>query len=459
MKYCGNCGAELGDTVKFCASCGAKRPERAADAPKGTNRNQILSMIIGAVVVIAVSMAVILAVRSYSSPEQQLLRAIETRDYALAMSIISENEAIGQSARLLGKINGRIAELQTAYEKETLEYEAVCAELEEIEQLGIRSAAKQMEASRQRIDALYRERNLAAFYLCTSQEYVVNEHHQSTTTWDYDEQGRLTGYRSRAEYDDSGIKGFDYSLHFSYGDSGKIGEVMLKSGIESGTWQATYMGDLLSEYNGVNNGEESTIRFSYDANDKMTSVEIIYDGVAEQVTQLRYYDNGVLKERRDCDGFTTIKRYDENGRLSEEIGQFEDGSCAYRNVYGYNEQGMMTYQAEYSGDAIAPYMTTYREYDAAGRLTAISGKSDAQSFYASGEWDDSNQKAAFHYMNGADEIRIVLEYDEAGNIIRSTHYANEELQAQTTYTYIVLQLPLDYEKPDLSNPQYLISIL
>ena len=49
---------------------------------------------------------------------------------------------------------------------------------------------------------------------------------------------------------------------------------------------------------------------------------------------------------------------------------------------------------------------------------------------------------------------FVVKYDEAGNLICETRYGGDKVVYENEYTYIALELPLDYVQANESDPAY-----
>lgn len=463
MKFCGKCGAELKDDANFCACCGEPcNSTPKVGAPKMSkpkSKAPIIGVTIALIVVLAVGFV---AVRWYNSPEQRALRAVESGDYTTVVNLISHNKAIVQNDNLANQLNERIKELESEYENEKLEYEDVCEELDMIGQIGVSGLDQQMEDSRQMIYEIYCERHLETVYLCTSQiTFNAATNSQTTTTWDYDEQGRLVGYSSGVENFDSDMAQYDYSRSYSYtyDDNGEIEKVVLGFDEENYyTLYASYKGDLPVEYIGEVDGEKGTYRFEYDENGHITLRQLLDDsGNVEQLTEVTCYSDGTIREIQNyLLSFILIRKYNENGKAIE-TSQKLNGEYVYRNIYDYNGQGKVTYLASYQGNDSEPYSIVRYEYDEEGRMTAISMEADGSSVYAPAEWDKSKQKSTFTFKEGSSGVTNIQEYDDAGNVIYGYTYVNGELQSKSTSTYIALQLPPDYKKPDTSDPRFMIS--
>lgn len=457
MKFCGNCGAQLQDEAKFCASCGKPCDSTTNVTVAKPNKKKTKLPVIGATIVLIVILVIgFAAIRWYNNPEQKALRAVESGDYAAVQTLIGHNKSITKNEDFIDKVNKRIKELENQYRKEKLSYEVVCDELDMIDQLGILGVSQQMEDSELIIYKLYCERNLKTFYLCTSQVDVTAGSDRKTTTWDYDEKGRLIGY-SRSSFD-SDMNGYSMDYSYIYDVDGRIQKTLFESTEGTFAFFANYNDNLLMDYTGEIDGERGTFRFGYDGDGNMISIEAVgSDGYANRFITMSYYRNGKLREvQENILSFVRIIKYNENGKQTEMSLQYGNGDYVWRYVTDYDEQGKMTYQATYFENDAEPYSITRLEYDKDGKMVAVGGESDGNSYYVPVEWDESKQRATYTMALGADTQTLVQEYDEFGNCIRSLTYINDELQSQRTFTYTAVQLPPDYEQPDINDPQYMV---
>lgn len=467
MKFCGKCGAELKDDAKFCASCG----EPCNSTPKvGATKNSepkskapFIGVVIALIVALMVGFSV---VRWYNSPEQQALRAIEASDYATALNIVSRNQTVSHSEKLISKLNKRIDELESGYEKEKLEYEFVETELNAIEQLGISSISERLITAKKNTYDLYCTRTYETVYLRTSLVQTNwNSAYTSTTTynWSYDDTGRLTGYGYGYEYPDSEDSNMYTGYLYTYDDNGRIIAITIADG-DANVAELTAVYDedgYLTEYQGSYDGEMTSVRFGYDKNGNFASrILEDSDGEISQKIEYVYDENGTMRDRTIyIMSYVINAKFDNNGKVCEQSMQL-DGEYQYRYFLDYNEHGHLCNQIIYSEDNAEPSSTLEVEYtyDSEGRITKIYLEEDGRS--ASGTFQGSDTYRTLTLSGRSSsygDVTIVLEYDDAGNLVKQAQYVNGTLQSEAVYTYISLELPLSYEQPNTNNPIYVIN--
>lgn len=250
MKYCTSCGKELNDRAKFCTGCGTKcavdiedniQPvqvsqelpqaeelpnvepacqEEAAPAndvtpeeevgqenpiPQVESEQQnepitppvkkkkpipkgkiILFSIIGVVLVVVITAAVLLF-RWYTSTEQQVLRALDARDYDTAVVIMEEDTSASESKALADQLKERITNIKTRFVDGTIEYASAMMELDTIEKL--------------KVDGVYAELSVVQIYIDNLNESRTNFATAESfySTGDYAE--AITNYRLVIEDD------------------------------------------------------------------------------------------------------------------------------------------------------------------------------------------------------------------------------------------------------------------
>lgn len=391
------------------------------------------------------------------TPEAQALKAIKSGDYDEALSIIGENEMVVQDEAVISQLETRIAELQSAYENESMKYDDVAEELSAIARLNVPNVWTELQEVYEYVESLYLERNFQKVWLCAS---TVTESNGSTTktTWDYDDAGRLIGYSVKTTHLNTGNTVVDYfmSYTYEYNDDGEIFGVVISDGKDQYRVEAVYSNNRLVEYVGKEGEENGRISFEYDAEGNVVAKNMDYDGDRYTLVELSYYQNGGVKERRRFDDpYLSIYKYDENGRLIENS-IIRDNECVMRSITEYNVDGQLSYQATYEWSAAVPSTETTYEYDAEGRISVVKGQSEGKEFYSKGDWAPSGDSVSF--LNWAGFL-VKQRFDEAGNCTSIAQYDTnsfEEVYEQKS-TYIMLYLPFDYEKPDLNDPRYLVN--
>lgn len=387
------------------------------------------------------------------TPEEQALKAIKSGDYDEAQTIIGENAMVVQDEAVIEQLENRIAELQNAYENESMKHDDVVEELEAIGRLGVPNTWSDLEEAFEYVENLYLERNFQKVWLCTSN---VTKTYAGTTeiTWNYDNAGRLTEYSKRITEDN-----LDYfmSYIYEYNDDGEITGIVISDDENQYRVEAVYSGNQLVQYVGETGEENGRIYFEYDASGNLVKQEIEYDSERTTLSEMSYHSNGKIAEKRTYTGssYTILSKFDESGRLIESL-ILSSGDCVSRTITEYNAEGQVSYQASYEMGALTPETETRIEYDSEGRISVISGTSDGKEFYSKGDWAPSGGSVSF--LNWAGFL-IKQSYDEAGNCTSTAQYEKnsfEEVYEQKC-TYIMLYLPFDYEKPDMNDPRYLVN--
>lgn len=471
MKYCGKCGAELKDDAKFCDGCGAQCPNESETVSiKKPEHKKTTFTFTGAAITLIVALALAFtAVRRYNNPEQQVLRAVESRDYTTALDIVSRNQTVGYSDELINKLNKRIDELESGYEKKELEYEQVQTELNAIEYLGVSGVSEELSAAKKTVYDLYCSRTYQTVYLKTSS--VNNRWDGSSLTtetynWNYDNHGRLTEYGYSYEYPEDTKWNFSRNYLYSYSEDGNIsGFTYSETGEESilMRFTSTYEDGLLTGYNGIYKGMPVPvqIRFSYDENGNFSSVEELEAGISQSKTEYVYDENGNMRDRtiHPMGSWIVNAKFDDNGYLCEQSLKIDD-EYQYRNFYNYNEYGHLCNETIYSENNTEPSFTLQVKYtyDNEGHITKIDIEENGYSASGTFQGSDAYRTLSFDGSSSTyGDMTIVLEYDDAGNLKKQSRYVDDELQYEVLYTYMSLELPLNYEKPDTKEPIYAIN--
>ncbi|MBQ8164235.1 MAG: zinc-ribbon domain-containing protein [Clostridia bacterium] len=158
--FCNNCGKVLDDNASFCTACGsvverpvdtiekvnsAKTPENIQSSESKPNKKK-RSINKAAIIIIAVAVIVIGAVITITCvyvnntyPSQQLIEALENKNFDEALDIYNENYDGDENKTLIKALEKHIAEIKQSFTEKTAEYEIVKLELETISEMEIES--------------------------------------------------------------------------------------------------------------------------------------------------------------------------------------------------------------------------------------------------------------------------------------------------------------------------------
>ncbi len=298
------------------------------------------------------------------------------------------------------------------------------------------------------------------FYFCT-QQTSISQALRSTTETTYDENGRLTGYSMTRSYPSMNTSS-DISLSYEYSDSGAISQIIMTTGGQSVPLVASYEGEKLVGYYGEHDGERGGWRFSYNDDGRIETIYLAEDETEKAILSLGYYESGALQERIIQDQpYQITTKYNEAGKVIEQIA-FDPASntTLYRYLYEYDAQGNQVRQETYTMGSTEPASIMQMEYDAEGHCIKIEASGNGQSLQATGVWDAATKTMSFD-MTGS-PLGAIMEstYDDAGHVIGSkTMTADGTVVQQNTSTYIAMELPVDYEMPNVQDPVYLLFVL
>ncbi len=294
-------------------------------------------------------------------------------------------------------------------------------------------------------------------YFCTAQASLTQALHTTTETA-YDEAGRLIGCRISRNYPDMDTVS-DISLSYEYSDQGTIKQIILSSVGESIPMAARYEEGLLVGYYGEYDGKTSGWRFAYNEDGRITTVYLIENEYEKEVISLSYDVSGALRERVIHDSvYQMVTKYNEAGKSIEQyVYAPETGTFLYRNVYEYDAQGNQVRQESYTRGSSEPDSVTQMKYDAQGRCVWIEASGNGQSAQATGIWDAATATMSFTLeIEDIGTASVQQTYDDIGHVISNTTMTGDTVIQQNTYTYTALELPIDYEMPDLQDPIYLL---
>lgn len=143
MKFCTRCGNQVGDDERFCPGCGAAcaavQPE-PVDHPvpkKKKRKGKIIAVLCVLALVAGLAVGGYFYLRWYTSPEQQVLRALEAEDYDGALELFEEDRSLQFNEDLISALEKRITAIQEEFVAETVDFSTALTELGTIEMMGI----------------------------------------------------------------------------------------------------------------------------------------------------------------------------------------------------------------------------------------------------------------------------------------------------------------------------------
>lgn len=444
-------------------------------------------MRIAALIVAVVLMLGVLTLSGCGDEEakvlEEALEAVQDEDYETLAELLEEHDSLGESEELISALEKRLRKLESAYEDEQMEYEEVLAELEQIEDLGLSSLKKPLKQIRKTLETLFTERSKKTVRLMTSLTYVSYQYIDktigksiNTISYNYDEAGRLTEYGREFDFwrDGSYHSGYDTTMTYTYDSRGRIVEINSISEDSDGeidTMQLTagYEADRLTTYTGFMNDESAVVTFEYDENGNIGSRTLSRDG-SMTVSWYAYDENNTL--RLLCTPPSGMTIVDEKGRRVADIYLTTMTAIMFER----NEYGHLTGQYQYvnikdpsnfyeSLDNIIQTITEEEPvdtleveytYDEQGRVLSVAINENGET--ANGIFTDSGNIRTLALSGNSPtygSMTIVLEYDDAGDLVADRRYKDGKIESEMLYTYVALELPADY-KPNILEPIYMI---
>lgn len=183
MKFCIKCGAKLSDDAQFCTTCGAKCETQSQVAEvftqeetklpgtkKPVKKRTVVAIVCAAVLTVLVGVGGFFGIRWYTSPEQQLLRALKGGKYEQALDILEEDISLKYSENLSESLKKRLETIQADYVASTVEYANVMMELDTIESIDIKELRELINKTRMYVEKLNASRTAFA----TAESFFAN---------------------------------------------------------------------------------------------------------------------------------------------------------------------------------------------------------------------------------------------------------------------------------------------
>ena len=333
-------------------------------------------------------------------------------------------------------------------------------------------------------------------YLVTK-TVVNNGSYTSTTRYDYDEDGRLTKIKYDYEYSYDTSFSDGYEIAYSYNDDGTLkyctfkqdGEILLK--IEYTYKSGTLSGLKIKD--AADHMEDQDIEADCNSDGQLEYVALLdEDGEPYIIYEFKYHDNGIIKKYtytydRGSYGREMESHYNEDGKLIEQTYSY-DGEQSWRYVYDYDEEGRQILQESYDADDELQSRTKmdysfkkslFKPDKLTGLTITTEGRTDDGDLQEvvitlACEWDGNECTLTVEDIDGdreairdleesgfdEDTFKILLEFDENNNLLKSKVFLDDDNTQTTTYTYEEVKVPRKYRQIDPENdPMYLYFLL
>ena len=106
-------------------------------APKKKSKAKLVIWIIVAVLVIGIGVAAYFVATWYFSPEQEVLRLVEAKDYISAQTLVAQNMNLRYNKELENQVAARLEAIKNEFSQKTMDYATATAELDAIEKLEL----------------------------------------------------------------------------------------------------------------------------------------------------------------------------------------------------------------------------------------------------------------------------------------------------------------------------------
>ncbi len=296
----------------------------------------------------------------------------------------------------------------------------------------------------------------------------------------YDDAGRIVSYRYTYRYPDSyEIQDSGYAVSYTYDSDGKVAKAEFaydETVIEA---EYVYEDDRLVDIQCKDLADQlgyGQIHITCDSQGRLQTVDTLYisweftyhsNGTIRQVSKHFEYAYSSSSLGLSYDFFQV---YDEAGNLIESATKF--GDYSYRQLYSYNSRGRMTgtevfQNGEATGKVAFDY--TYTDGRLAGMVIRIETMSEGKQTEASitfvSDWvgnvctlgmDDLEADTELLESLDIGHLKIVFELDDAGNLLDSKVYSDNEVTMSNRYAYQAFALPDSYVKHNYqATPLYL----
>ena len=317
----------------------------------------------------------------------------------------------------------------------------------------------------------------------TSDEYATY-----TTSFKYDDLGRITDYKYKIEYTKEKQPSVSQIISYIYDDDGLLNSAEFKYNNESYVVEYTYNNRVLTGFEIVDSDllDGRELEIECNNNGKIESVELSVNNETMEAWEFRYYDEGPVKESKYIYdpyylNLERTTRFDRDGNTIEYISSFQ-GELTSHLVYEYNERGYLIKQESYTEDPngehqlvssieYIPVVDNNRMSELVMLVKELDGNNqlaEAKLIYTC-DWDDMECIATCDDVRGdisiLDELGysymrdrayyFIFEQNEAGKLINLDIFIEGNITQSSSAKYIEFNASRSYETPKISNPIYL----
>ncbi|NOX85737.1 MAG: hypothetical protein GXO86_07210 [Chlorobi bacterium] len=179
------------------------------------------------------------------------------------------------------------------------------------------------------------------------------------------------------------------------------------------------------------------IRYILDEEGKRTGVETTYADDSKSVKKVIREGNTITVKTFDEDGDPEEEdriKYDEEGRVTEEVKLDEEGKIVNRNVYEYNKNGKLLYKTEYEGEDGA-YIKTTLEYDEQDNLISEIQVTDKGNLVSRMSFQYNEQGDRSAWQNNRHVHRVVYDEQRRPVMEETKNRVNNLIENFTEYKY------------------------
>lgn len=194
---------------------------------------------------------------------------------------------------------------------------------------------------------------------------------------------------------------------------------------------------LIEEVHYYEDEVSEIIRYNLDENGRRTEVETTYADNSKSVKKIVRDNNTITVTTFDEDGDIEEEeqiKYDEQGRIVEEVKTDEDGKTVTHSEYTYNKKGKLLYKTEYEGDN-GSFIKTTLDYDNRDNLVSETQVTDQGNLVHSVNYQYNDKGERTTWQNNYHVHHV--EYDEHGRPVteETKNRMNNLIENFTEYKY------------------------
>ena len=129
-----------------------------APAPVKKSKGKLIALLIIGLLLIGIGVAAYFVATWYFSPEQEILRLVEDKDYTNAQTLVNQNMNLRYNKDLENQVSARLEEIKTAYTQKSMDYASAAAELDAIEKLELEGLKSRIPEYRTYFNSLNQSR-------------------------------------------------------------------------------------------------------------------------------------------------------------------------------------------------------------------------------------------------------------------------------------------------------------